>query len=63
MKTYSFEDSKYEVFKDEDCGTILDVRRNGEHWQAGYESFQFSKFIHAILNHIDSIEKENANAK
>lgn len=59
MKTYSLEDGKYEVDRHEDYGTILDVRRHGEHWEAGYEDFRFSKFIHAMLNHIDSLESKH----
>ena len=56
MKTYSFEDGKYEVDRDEMYGNIVDVRRNGEHWKIAFEDFQFSKVIHAMLNHIDSLE-------
>lgn len=57
-KTYTFEDGKYEVDRHTEYGTILDMRRNGEHWEAGYDGFRFSKLIHAMLNHIDEIESK-----
>jgi hypothetical protein len=54
IKTYRFEDGKYEF--DRDSGVIKEVRRNGVHWDVGYQDFQFSKVIHAMLNYIDELE-------
>ena len=56
IKTYSFDDGKYEFDRDQEGGCLTAVRRNDEHWPAGWEDFQFSKVIHAMLNRIDELE-------
>ena len=61
MKTYSFEDGKYEVDRD-DNGLVIEVRRHGEPWPGGFNRVQFSKFFHAALNHIDQLEEKLLNA-
>jgi len=57
-KTYSFEDGKYQIDRDTDTLEITDVRCNKVHWEIGYEDFQFSKCIHAMLNYIDELESK-----
>ena len=55
MKTYSFEEGKYEFDRDEN-GQLLAARRHGEPWDVVFEAMQFCKFFHAMLNHIDELE-------
>lgn len=56
IKTYSFEDGKYQLDRNTDNGLITDARRNGEHWPAGMHGMQFNHMVHAMLNHIDELE-------
>ncbi len=60
MKTYTLEDGKYAVDRDEQFGTIMAMRRNGEPWPVGLTGFQHAKFVHALLNHIDELEAVKA---
>lgn len=55
MKTYSFEDGKYE-FDRAESGLLIAVRRNGERWRVGFDLVAYSKVFHAILNRIDELE-------
>ncbi len=55
MKTYSFEDGKYE-FDRAESGLLIGARRNGEHWPVVWNDFQHSKVFHTILNRIDELE-------
>jgi hypothetical protein len=57
LKTYKFEDGKYEFDRSDD-GTICDARRHGEHWSAGLDLFIYSKCFHAALNRIDELEQQ-----
>lgn len=60
IKEYNFESEgknhKYQVYRDTETSSITDIKRGGEHWDAGYESFRFAKMFHAMLNRIDEIE-------
>jgi len=56
IKTYSFEDGKYQLSRNTDSGLITDARRHGDHWPAGLQGFQFSKIVHCMLNRIDELE-------
>lgn len=60
MKTYTLEDGKYAVTRDEQFGTIEDIRRKGEFWPAGMEAFVHAGFVHALLNRIDELEAVKA---
>lgn len=55
MKTYSFEDGKYE-FDRAESGLLFNARRHGEPWSEGLYNFQHSKVFHAVLNRIDELE-------
>lgn len=55
VKTYSFEDGKYE-FDRAESGLLIAVRRNGERWRVGFDLVAHSKVFHAILNRIDELE-------
>lgn len=56
MKTYSFEDGKYEFDRD-DQGRIVAARRGGESWgNDGYGPFAFARAFHAALDRIDELE-------
>lgn len=56
MKTYRFEDGKYEIDRDADNGLIQAARRHGEPWQA-FMDLRFSKVVHCMLDRIDHLEK------
>jgi len=56
LKTYSFEEGKYEIIRDTASGEITAVKRHGEDWFIQFEALRFSKFFHAMLNHIDFLE-------
>lgn len=58
MKTYSLENGKYEIDRDEN-GLIRDMRRNGEHWAVGLSDLQHVKLFHAALYRIDELEENN----
>jgi len=55
VKTYSFEDGKYE-FDRAESGLLIAVRRNGERWRVGFDLVAHSKVFHTILNRIDELE-------
>lgn len=56
VKTYRLEDGKYEIDRDEQTGLMVEMRRNGECWENGFESLRFMKVVHAMLNRIDELE-------
>lgn len=56
VKTYSFEDGKYEIDRNPDTYEMTACRRNGEPWPVVFEDFRFSKVIHAMLNRVQELE-------
>lgn len=59
IKTYSFEDGKYEFDRDTDTHRLLAARRYRGPWTVIHTDMQHAKFFHAMLNRIDELESLN----
>lgn len=55
MKTIRLEEGKYEIDVD-DFGSIVEFRRNGEHWPVANE-YRFSKLFGALASRVLELEE------
>lgn len=60
-RTVSLDDSKYEFDIDEATGLMLQARRNGEDWSAGFEMRFIGAFMQALWRILE-LEDERAGA-
>lgn len=58
-RTFYLEGGKYEIDRNS-AGLVTAARRHGEPWPAGFESMQFNKCAHAMLNRIEELEDKLA---